>query len=134
MLYVQSRKSLLVRREKKLISLPSAKKHSAKKRVCRVPKKTLGCTCKLGSFYLISEIICRAGQVTRLCWCPTLGRIMRRRFRRELSPGNFFLDRLLLSSASFHLRSYSYKYMHVWHDDVMVCYEFKKSIVYKINI
>jgi len=31
MLYVQSRKSLKVRREKKLISLPSAKKHSAKK-------------------------------------------------------------------------------------------------------
>jgi len=39
MLYVQSRKSLKVRREKKLISLPSAKKHSAKKRVCRVQKK-----------------------------------------------------------------------------------------------
>jgi len=32
----------MVRREKKLISLPSAKKHSAKKRVCRVPKETLG--------------------------------------------------------------------------------------------
>jgi len=39
MLYVQSRKSLKVRREKKLISLPSAKKHSAKKGDCRVPKK-----------------------------------------------------------------------------------------------
>ena len=121
--------------EKKNLFLYRVLKNTRQRRgVCRVPKKTLGCTCKLGRFYLILEIICRAGQVTHLCWCPTLGRIMRRWFGRELSPDNFFLDRLLLSSASFHLRSYSYKYMHVWHDDVMVCYEFKKSIVYKINI
>ena len=32
MLYVESRKSFKVRREKKLIYLPSAKKHSAKQR------------------------------------------------------------------------------------------------------
>jgi len=121
--------------EKKNLFLCRVPKNTRQRRgFAECKKKTLGYTCKLGSFYLISEIICRAGQVTRLCWCPTLGRIMRRRFGRELRPDNFFLDRLLLSSASFHLRSYSYKYMHVWHDDVMVCYEFKKSIVYKINI
>ena len=39
MLYVQSRKSFKVRREKKLIYLPSAKKHSAKLFLCRVLKK-----------------------------------------------------------------------------------------------
>ena len=117
--------------EKKNLFLCRVPKNTRQRRgFAECKKKTLSCTCKLGSFYLISEIICRAGQVTRLCWCPTLGSIMRRRFGRELRPDNFFLDRLLLSSASFHLRSYSYKYMHVWHDDVMVCYEFKKSIVY----
>ena len=36
MLYVQSRKSFKVRREKKLISLPSAKKTLGKELVCRV--------------------------------------------------------------------------------------------------
>jgi len=67
MLYVQSRKSLKVRREKKLISLQSANKTLGKEGGLLSAKKTLGCTCKLGSFYLILEIICRAGQVTHLC-------------------------------------------------------------------
>ena len=52
MLYVQSRKSFKVRREKKLISLPSAKKTLGKELVCRVSIKTLGKPCRV--FFLHS--------------------------------------------------------------------------------
>ena len=41
MLYADSRKNFKVRREKKLIYLPSAKKYSVNLFICRMQKKTL---------------------------------------------------------------------------------------------